>query len=109
MMQTLQRLLARIAAVTAIALGAVLGLMLAGFTLVAGLVVGLVALIAAWFGARSLRGPGAAGGTERRDVTVIDVEMREIDDAPAGSGTPHDRRHAPGSGGRGDPDDRRVD
>ena len=65
MMQTLQRLLARIAAVTAIALGAVLGLMLAGFTLVAGLVVGLVALIAAWFGARSLRGPGAGGGRPR--------------------------------------------
>ncbi|NLD70454.1 MAG: hypothetical protein GX644_16775 [Limnobacter sp.] len=96
MMQTIQRLLARIAAVTAIALGAVLALMLAGFTLIAGLVVGLIAMLAAWFGTRSLRGPGAAdrgpGEAGRREITVIDVEMREIDETPGDRDTRRARR-----------------
>jgi hypothetical protein len=62
------------------------------FTLLSGLVIGLVATIAVWFGARSRRGggPGRSGGPfggfpddgrqdRRPGGTVIDVEMREIE------------------------------
>jgi len=97
MIHSLQRLLARIAAVAAILLGAALALVLAIFTLFAGLVIGLFATIAAWFATRSRggqprSGPGPFGRPDsrppaqtqgrpdgRRDDTVIDVEMREID------------------------------
>jgi len=85
MIHSLQRLLARIAAVAAILLGAALALVLAIFTLFAGLVIGLFATVAAWLATRSRggqprSGPGPFSRPDgRRDDTVIDVEMREID------------------------------
>ncbi|MFA7664797.1 MAG: hypothetical protein WCY32_01605 [Burkholderiaceae bacterium] len=86
MFDTLQRAVARIAAFAAFVFGALVAVFLAAITLAAGLVIGLVATIAAWFGTRRLRkhlseaarqgGPGTHGGNDGR---VIDIEMREIE------------------------------
>jgi hypothetical protein len=83
--QFLQRLLVRAAAIAAILFGAIVTLVLAAFTLLAGLVIGLFLTLASWLGMR----PGArrhddrAGaprspGAGRSDDDVIDIEMREI-------------------------------
>ncbi|TXL66985.1 hypothetical protein [Zeimonas arvi] len=88
MIAMLQRALARVAAVAALLLGAALAVVLGLFTLLSGLAIGLVAAIAAWFGARGRRsasqgpadgpfGRGSAGS--RPGGAVIDVEMREIE------------------------------
>jgi hypothetical protein len=88
MIAMIQRALARVAAIAALLLGAALAVVLGLFTLLSGLAIGLVAAIAAWFGARGRRsasqgpadgpfGRGSAGG--RPEGTVIDVEMREIE------------------------------
>jgi hypothetical protein len=89
MLVRLQRAIARVAAISALILGAVAALFLAAMTLAAGLVIGLVATLAAWFGLRARRRaqgvPGAGGPAAdrfgprpERGGTVIDVEMREI-------------------------------
>jgi len=87
MLASLQRLIARIAAIAAIVLGAAVAIVLALVTLVSGLLIGSVVAVAAWFGARSRRrdgrGPfdrgGPGGQPPREGGTVIDVEMREVD------------------------------
>lgn len=86
MTEFLQRLLVRAAAIAAILFGALVTIVLAGFTLIAGLVIGLFLTLASWLGMR----PGAArrggrGATARpqdsrpADDGVIDIEMREIE------------------------------
>jgi hypothetical protein len=102
----LQRLLVRAAAIAAILFGAMVTLVLAFFTLLAGLVIGLFLTLASWLGMRP-RAPRGGGwpGTKRAgrppdaDQTVIDIEMREIE-RPGGA----DRGDAPAAPpGRQDP------
>jgi hypothetical protein len=99
MFATLQRLLARTAAIAAILFGAAVAIVLATITLIAGLVIGAIAAAAAWLGMRSRRGiPGAEGrpGRERpAEGAVIDVEMREL---PAGRRADDTQDDRPGSG-----------
>jgi hypothetical protein len=82
MIETLQRLAARLAAGVAIALGAVIALAIAFFVAISAIALGIVAAIAGWLGLRSLRRrqvPGADVARDAREtVTVIDVDMREI-------------------------------
>ena len=111
MLVTLQRAIARVAAVAALVLGATVALFLAAITVVAGLVLGLIASLAAWFGLRANRragsgfpGTGGQAGPQRRDSstptgTVIDVEMREI--SRDGQARPADTDDSAGAGGRG--------
>ena len=89
MIAMIQRAIARAAAVAALLLGAALAMVLAVFTLFSGLLIGVVATIAAWFGARARhdRSQGQSGGggpfgrrpDRRPEGTVIDVDMREIE------------------------------
>ncbi len=78
----LQRLLARAVAVAVIVVGALVGVFVATFVAVSALVLGLAAFIAGWFGTRSLRRRSTQPPRSEREngsVTVIDIEMREID------------------------------
>lgn len=80
-----QRLLLRAAAIAAILFGAILTMVLAAFTLLAGLLIGLFLTLASWLGMRprarrhdARAGATPAPGTARSD-DVIDIEMREIE------------------------------
>lgn len=86
MTQFLQRLLVRAAAIAAILFGAIVTLVLAAFTLLAGLVIGLFLTLASWLrmrpGARrhdDRAGAPRSPGPGRSDDDVIDIEMREIE------------------------------
>ncbi len=90
MIRWLQRLLMRTVAIAVILFGAVVAVVLAVITLVSGLIIGLGLTFAARLAARRRgRGfadhsaaPGSRPGEEPgRNVTVIDVEMREVPDA----------------------------
>jgi hypothetical protein len=104
MMDKFQRALARFVALAAILIGATIALMLAAVTLVAGLVVGATVAVAAWFGLRASRRavPGGRGSAGRaRDLTVIDIEMRELqpgEQSRAATGR-FDEGSRPGTGG----------
>ena len=114
MIRWLQRLLVRSVAIAVIVFGAVVAIVLAMFTLVSGLVIGLGLTLAAKLGARPrggrFRDRGAASGPgpedpPGREITVIDVEMREISDrdgkaADDASGAPP--RDSSGRSGTGD-------
>ena len=93
MISTLQRFAVRFAAGVAIAFGAIIALAVAVFVAVSALALGIAAAIAGWFGLRSLKRQQTrrAGSESNRTegVTVIDVEMREIDS----SDTPASNRH----------------
>jgi hypothetical protein len=89
-MDKFQRALARFAAIAALVFGALVAITVAIVTVLTGLVIGTLAMAAAWLGMRSRRAvPGArrpAGRPGPRDLTVIDVEMREVAPGERGGG-----------------------
>jgi len=105
MIAFMRRLLRRVAAVTAVAFGALLAMLFAAITLTAALAIGAARWLSARFGLRARRSP--AGPPSARDAGVIDVEMREIGPAagnaqsePDGEGATTRPAEAPDDGRR---------
>lgn len=74
MIDRLNALLRRVAAVAALAFGMLLAVLFAALALGAALAIGAAAWLAHRFGLRATRPPPAASGRD-----VIDVEMREVE------------------------------